>query len=211
MAGHCRRCRGVRRRDDGPECAKMEFAEARQDRPNCAETRQAVDAPRRVFDLYLTQPAADSHIPVMPSSRRRRTTQADDIEDPTQAPRPEPDDVDMDDEEDEPRPRRTKGKGKAPTNDHRSRSAARRHANGDGADAMVDEEPFDADGFGNRPITAIEGQKLQGIALDWDQTALILKNSAFTLLNEVASAVAEINDGKDSEVRFTLLFSIYML
>ncbi|KAI0029163.1 zinc-finger of the MIZ type in Nse subunit-domain-containing protein [Vararia minispora EC-137] len=135
----------------------------------------------------------------MPVSRRRRAALVDDVEDADPTQQAEQDDVDM--EEEEPQPRRAKGKGKAPMTNGHSR-AAQRQENGAGGDDAADDDddaPINEETFGNKPINMHEGQKLQGIAQDWTQMATLLKNSAFTLLNEVAGAVAEVNEGKDSE------------
>jgi hypothetical protein len=140
----------------------------------------------------------------MAPSRRRRAAPEDDVEDADQTQRPEHDDVDMGEEEDA-QPRRAKGKGKAPATSSKGARAGTSRRQQDAGDNDGDEERnddvrFNEEAFGNKPINAHEGQKLQGMASDWNQMGQTLKNSAFTLLNEVASAVAEVNDGQDSEV-----------
>ena len=65
----------------------------------------------------------------------------------------------------------------------------------DGEDATP---VFDADSFGNKPLSRHDGQKLQGMASDWNMIETHLKESAFALLTEVSAAVAEYAD--DSSV-----------
>ncbi|KAH9980180.1 hypothetical protein BGW80DRAFT_1515272 [Lactifluus volemus] len=53
---------------------------------------------------------------------------------------------------------------------------------------------FDEDAFGNKPLSRHDAQKLQGMASDWNMIESNLKESAFTLLTEVSTAVAEYAD-----------------
>lgn len=53
---------------------------------------------------------------------------------------------------------------------------------------------FDADSFGNKPLSRPDGQKLQGMASDWNMIETQLKETAFSLLTEVSAAVAEYAD-----------------
>jgi len=69
---------------------------------------------------------------------------------------------------------------------------------------------FDEDAFGNKPLSRNEGQRLHGMASDWNMIRTNLKESAFALLTEVSTAVAEYADeGTVEEVIFRplLLFS----
>jgi E3 SUMO-protein ligase NSE2 len=71
----------------------------------------------------------------------------------------------------------------------------------DDADADAEDATpvFDADSFGNKPLSRPDGQKLQGMASDWNMIETHLKESAFSLLTEVSAAVAEYAD--DSTAR----------
>lgn len=63
------------------------------------------------------------------------------------------------------------------------------------ADDTQDATPtFDEDAFGNKPLSRHEVQKLQGMASDWNMIETNLKESAFSLLTEVSTAVAEYAD-----------------
>ncbi len=64
----------------------------------------------------------------------------------------------------------------------------------DDADAEDATPVFDADSFGNKPLSRPDGQKLQGMASDWNMIETHLKESAFSLLTEVSAAVAEYAD-----------------
>ncbi|KAH9179339.1 hypothetical protein EDB89DRAFT_796281 [Lactarius sanguifluus] len=58
---------------------------------------------------------------------------------------------------------------------------------------------FDEDAFGNKPLNRNDGQRLHGMAADWDMIRKHLKESAFSLLTEVSTAVAEYADEDNSE------------
>ncbi|VDC02398.1 unnamed protein product [Peniophora sp. CBMAI 1063] len=116
----------------------------------------------------------------MPGRRRRAAALADDIEEADATQRDDEEDVEMDGEgeEDEP-PRR--GKKVA-----RSRKT-------------LDMDDFDPDNFHDQPIAAEEAVKLQHMAQDWGQMISHVEATAFTLLDEVAAAVAETADEGDSK------------
>jgi hypothetical protein len=58
---------------------------------------------------------------------------------------------------------------------------------------------FDEDAFGNKPLNRQDGQRLHGMASDWNMIRTNLKESAFTLLTEVSTAVAEYADEDTAE------------
>jgi hypothetical protein len=148
----------------------------------------------------------------MPRYRRRAVeAMSDHIEEDDDATQNQDvDAVDADeDEEQQPRPpRRTL-----------SRSAAReRSTRGAPRDTPAPEqdEPddaqdaaavFDEDAFGNKPLSRQDGQRLNGMASDWNMIRTNLKESAFSLLTEVSTAVAEYADEDTAEkvVLFALL------
>lgn len=140
----------------------------------------------------------------MPRYRRRAAEpMSDHIEEDDDATQNQDvDAVDADEEEEQqPRPpRRTL-----------SRSAAReRSARGAPRDTPVPErdEPddapdagavFDEDAFGNKPLGRQDGQRLHGMASDWNMIRTNLKENAFSLLTEVSTAVAEYADEDTAE------------
>ncbi|KAN0125461.1 hypothetical protein V8E53_015431, partial [Lactarius tabidus] len=140
----------------------------------------------------------------MPRYRRRAVeAMSDHIEEDDDATQNQDvDAVDADeDEEQQPRPpRRTL-----------SRSAAReRSTRGAPRDTPAPEqdEPddaqdaaavFDEDAFGNKPLSRQDGQRLNGMASDWNMIRTNLKESAFSLLTEVSTAVAEYADEDTAE------------
>jgi len=154
---------------------------------------------------------------IMPRNRRRVVdAMSDNIEEEDDAMQSQHRDVDaVDAEEDEeeadqqPRPpRRTLSRsGKAESS---GMAAARtsaieteRERDGDAdADADADEDEdatdatpaFDADSFGNKPLSRHDGQRLQGMASDWNMMETNLKDNAFSLLTRVSTAVAEYAD-----------------
>ena len=66
----------------------------------------------------------------------------------------------------------------------------------DDDDAMA---AFDEDAFGDKPLSRHDAQKLQGMASDWNMIETNLKESAFSLLTEVSTAVAEYADESIAE------------
>ncbi|SRR5216683_7454 len=138
----------------------------------------------------------------MPRSRRRVVDAMSDHieEDDDTSQRREVDAVDADEHEDEddqqPRPpRKTLSRS---ARGEPSRSAA---ANDGALETERDDDAqdsatavFDEDGFGNKPLSRHDGQKLQGMASDWNMIETNLKESAFSLLTEVSTAVAEYAD-----------------
>ncbi|THH16547.1 hypothetical protein EW146_g4097 [Bondarzewia mesenterica] len=141
------------------------------------------------------------------SSHRRTTNRAenppsDGIEEAEASQRQEEDAV-VDDDEEEEQPRRnvkTKSK-KTPVKEERTR----RDPDPEDDDDDEDDEDgegvvvFDEENFGNHPLNKSDGQKLQGMASDWRMIEKNLRDTAFTLLNDVASAVAEVEDDEDTE------------
>lgn len=141
----------------------------------------------------------------MPRYRRRAVeAMSDNIEeddDATQNQDVDAVDADEDDEQQPRSPRRTLS----------SRSAAReRSARGAPRDTPVpehdetDDAPdaaavFDEDAFGNKPLSRQDGQRLHGMASDWNMIRTNLKESAFSLLTEVSTAVAEYADEDTAE------------
>jgi E3 SUMO-protein ligase NSE2 len=103
--------------------------------------------------------------------------------------------VDADEDEDQqPRsPRRTANR-KAQAESSRAGAARNEPDPGDDDDAQDAMATFDEDAFGNKPLSRHDAQKLQGMASDWNMIESNLKESAFTLLTEVSTAVAEYAD-----------------
>jgi len=146
----------------------------------------------------------------MPRTRGRVVdTMSDHIEEDDDASqRPDVDAVDAeeDEEEDEqqprPPPRRTltrSAQGESSRSAAAAAAAAARNSpelerDDDAQDATT--HVFDEDAFGNKPLGRHDGQKLQGMASDWNMIETNLKESAFSLLTEVSTAVAEYGDDK---------------
>ncbi|KAI0260215.1 hypothetical protein BC834DRAFT_556285 [Gloeopeniophorella convolvens] len=113
------------------------------------------------------------------SRRRVADAMSDGIEEDAAPQHMDEDAVDEEDEDVQPRPPR------------------RTVTNGTAANNGEAQDGFDEESFGNQPLDRHEGQKLQGIALDWNMIATNLKDSAFSLLTEVSGAVAEYADDDD--------------
>ncbi|KAI0304329.1 hypothetical protein B0F90DRAFT_1666848 [Multifurca ochricompacta] len=131
----------------------------------------------------------------MPRYRRRVVdAMSDHIEDDEETQRQDVDAVDVDEDEDlQPRPlRRTRSSvvqgGSLKEGVVRNVSEIERDDGQDGIPVFHENE------FGNKPLNRSEGQKLQGIASDWNMIQTNLKESAFSLLTEVSTAVAEYAD-----------------
>ena len=128
---------------------------------------------------------------------------SDHIEEDEASQRPEVDAVDPDEEEEEeeeeqqPRPPRKKVLSRSAQGES-SMSTARDAPELEGDDDAQDATTpgFDEDAFGNKPLSRHDGQKLQGMASDWNMIENNLKENAFSLLTEVSSAVAEYGDDK---------------
>jgi hypothetical protein len=105
--------------------------------------------------------------------------------------RREVDAVDADEDGDEDRqtrPSRSRGESS-------SKKAAVESEHDDDAGEDDDATPaFDADALGNKPMSRHDGQKLQGMASDWNMIETHLRESAFSLLTEISTAVAEYAD-----------------
>jgi len=128
--------------------------------------------------------------------RRRRVVDAmsDNIEEDDDATQRQGDvdAVDADEDEDQqPRPpRRTVGR--SGHGESSNMAAARDALEPDRDDDAQDETPvFDEATFGNKPLSRHDGQKLQGLASDWNMIGSNLKEHAFSLLTEISAAVAE--------------------
>jgi len=108
-------------------------------------------------------------------------------------------DADGDEEDQQPRPPPPRKKLSRSAQGESSRSAAA----DDAAESEHDDEDatpaFDEDAFGNKPLSRHDGQKLQGMAADWNMIETNLKESAFSLLTEVSTAVAEYADDSTAE------------
>ncbi|KAH9989702.1 hypothetical protein BJV74DRAFT_837981 [Russula compacta] len=133
----------------------------------------------------------------MPRNRRRVVdTMSDHIEEDDAAQRQEVDPVDGEEDEDEqPRPaRRTLNRSVQGESSRmalaRSAPDAERDDDAQGATPVFDEE----DTLGNKPLGRHDAQKLQGMASDWNMIETHLRESAFSLLTEVSTAVAEYAD-----------------
>ena len=79
-------------------------------------------------------------------------------------------------------------------------SAARSGAESERDDEAGDATPaFDEEQLGNKPLSRHDAQKLQGMASDWNMIETHLKESAFSLLTEVSTAVAEYADDNTAQ------------
>ncbi|KAH9065321.1 hypothetical protein EDB87DRAFT_1555887 [Lactarius vividus] len=134
----------------------------------------------------------------MPRYRRRAVeAMSDNIEEDDDATQnQEVDAVDADEDEDRQprRPRRTQSRmvRGAP----RETPVPERDDPDDAQDAAA---VFDEDAFGNKPLNRNDGQRLHGMAADWNMIRKNLKESAFSLLTEVSTAVAEYVDEDNAE------------
>jgi E3 SUMO-protein ligase NSE2 len=100
-------------------------------------------------------------------------------------------DVDADEIEDQPPQASTSRKVR---DEPHGRGAARDDLDFEADDTQDATPAFDEDAFGNKPLSRHDAQKLQGIASDWNMIETNLKESAFSLLTEVSTAVAEYAD-----------------
>jgi hypothetical protein len=127
-------------------------------------------------------------------------------EDDEASQRSEVDAVDPEEEEEDqqprPPPRRRvlsrSAQGESSRSAAAAASAARNSPELEGDDDAQDATThvFDETALGNRPLGRHDGQKLQGMASDWNTIETNLKESAFSLLTEVSAAVAEYGDDK---------------
>ncbi|KAH9969715.1 hypothetical protein BC827DRAFT_1162230 [Russula dissimulans] len=76
------------------------------------------------------------------------------------------------------------------------------------ADAKDATPVFDADSVGNKPLSRHDGQRLQGMASDWNMIETNLKENAFSLLTEVSTAVAEYADESTAKKELERLDSL---
>lgn len=151
-------------------------------------------------------------MPVATSSRRRSGRNAepeDAIEDADPTQRMERDDV----EEEEP-PRRN---GRS-VKQERQRGESSRNARQREEDPVEDEDAegggnpgeiaeFDPEAFGDQPLHTSQSHKLQGMAMDWDTMIKNVRGSAYNLLTEVATAIADIGDDQGAEKVCSCTFS----
>ncbi|TFY69080.1 hypothetical protein EVG20_g3302 [Dentipellis fragilis] len=131
-------------------------------------------------------------MPIASSSRRRRAADpASDIEeDASQR-------MDEDAVEEQPRKRST---AVAKVKAERKPDVQAGSDNDEGEEEPADDEPpINEENFGNQPIDRQEAAKLNGMASDWTMMEETLRRSAFGLLTEVASAVAEFEDPDNVE------------
>ena len=129
------------------------------------------------------------------ASRRAQSTPSDHIEEHILSQQQDDDAVD-EDEEDLPRRSSKVSKSKV------KKATARQDEDdqsGPGDGKGGDMIPFDEETFGNQPLNKNEGSKLTGIAADWAMIEKNVRNSAPALLNDVASAVAELKDDEAAE------------
>ena len=134
-------------------------------------------------------------------------------EDATQRREEADDAVDADEDEDQQvlrqagssRSRLTRGRGSSSKKAAAAAAAARSGGESEHDDDAEDATPaFDGDKLENKPLSRTDGQKLQGMASDWNMIETHLKESAFSLLTEVSTAVAEYADDNTAQ-KVTLL------
>src|SRR6267154_929363 len=112
----------------------------------------------------------------------------------------EPDAVDTVEDEDQQDRQPRSAVSRSARGESSKRAAAQNGVANERDDDGEDATPvFDVDSFGNKPLSRHDGQKLQGMASDWNMIETQLKESAFSLLTEVSAAVAEYAD--DSTAR----------
>lgn len=112
----------------------------------------------------------------------------------------EPDAVDAVEDEDQENRQTRSAVSRSGRGESSKRAAAQSGVANEGDDDVEDATPvFDAESFGNKPLSRPDGQKLQGMASDWNMMETQLKETAFSLLTEVSAAVAEYAD--DSTAR----------
>ena len=148
-------------------------------------------------------------------ARRRRhiaDNMSDNIEeDDATHHREQPDTVDADEDEDQQQHRQVRSAvSRSGPGESSKRAAAQNDVANEREDEAEDATPvFDAESFGNKPLRRHDGQKLQGMASDWNMIESHLKESAFSLLTEVSAAVAEYAD--DSKARKVIYSAPSML
>jgi hypothetical protein len=142
-------------------------------------------------------------LPIMARNRRRIVdNMSDNIEedDATQRREPDADAVDAVEDEDQQNRQDRSAVSRSGRGESSKRAAAQDGVANEPDDDAEDATPvFDAESFGNKPLTRPDGQKLQGMASDWNMIETHLKESAFSLLTEVSAAVAEY--AEDSTAR----------
>lgn len=154
-----------------------------------------------------------STMPVATSSRRRSGRNAepeDAIEntDPTQR-------TDRDDVEEEEQPRRN---GRS-VKQERQRAESSRNARQREEDPVEDEDAegggnpgeiaeFNPDDFGDQPLHPSQSHKLQGMAMDWDTMIKNVRGSAYSLLTDVATAIADIENDQGAEKVCSTIFMV---
>jgi len=142
----------------------------------------------------------------MARSRRRIIDHmSDNIEEDDATQRREPDAVDaVEDEEQQHRQARSAVSRSGQGESSKRAAAQSVVANERDEDAEDSTPVFDADSFGNKPLSRHDGQKLQGLASDWNMIETHLKETAFSLLTEVSAAVAEYADDSTAKKVTTL-------
>jgi E3 SUMO-protein ligase NSE2 len=144
----------------------------------------------------------------MPRTRNRRRvvdTVSDHIEEDEDDDAPQRQEVDAvdadgDEEDQQPRPPPRKKLSRSAQGESSRSAAADDAPESEHEEDAQDATPaFDGDAFGNKPLSRHDGQKLQGMAADWNMIETNLKESAFSLLTEVSTAVAEYADESTAE------------
>jgi E3 SUMO-protein ligase NSE2 len=125
---------------------------------------------------------------------------SDNIEEDDATQRREPDAVDAVEDEDQQNRQARSAVSRSGRGESSKMAAAQSGVANERDEDAEDATPvFDADSFGNKPLGRHDGQKLQGMASDWNMIETQLKETAFSLLTEVSAAVAEYAD--DSTAR----------
>ena len=143
------------------------------------------------------------------NSRRRRIVDdamSDHIEEEDEDATTQRRDVDaVDEDEDEDRQTRpARRRGASSSSKKAAAVAAAAESERDDEEEEDATPAFDADVLGNKPMSRHDGQKLQGMASDWNMIESHLKESAFSLLTEVSTAVAEYADDNTARKVSTL-------
>lgn len=197
-----------------PAKTEVQYAPACRNLPDLLHDATRTRFARDVCLYSLLFPSCFYSIPsyciIMPrNSRRRRIvddTMSDHIEEDATTQRRDVDAVDaVDEDEDEDRQTRpARSRGGASSSSKKASAAAAESERDDNEEEEDATPAFDADALGNKPMSRHDGQKLQGMASDWNMIESHLKESAFSLLTEVSTAVAEYADDNTARKVSTL-------
>ncbi|KDQ62282.1 hypothetical protein JAAARDRAFT_95963, partial [Jaapia argillacea MUCL 33604] len=148
-------------------------------------------------------------MPAASSSRRSRRSQRDVSEDGIEEDQStqQGGHDDVEDEEEQPRRSGKSVKREKSTTQKRQRReiepVPEEPAGGD--DEEDDAGRIDVENFQNQPLDKKEGQKITGIASDWSMMQKNVHDSAFALVRELGSSLADVAEGEQGEKMLTEL------